>query len=209
MDALSSASDAVSDMDLAGASLRVRICTHAHCTRMIAVNHHLTSLLPSPFLASFFLLDLFHLPPSPFPSIIFSFISFTSLIPIGCGPALGTAAHPSCFLSASGLHHIRFPSIPCLPTGQLTHHHILSSYDHVIISSAFSYSPLSSLFSHYPLFSHTTLLSLAQWLGKNSTTGKFKRLTQELVLHSSLALGQVTAIPIKLIRSAKVTSSTH
>jgi replication factor C subunit 1 len=29
-----------------------------------------------------------------------------------------------------------------------------------------------------------------QWLGKNSTTGKFKRLTQELVLHSSLAIGQ-------------------
>ena len=30
------------------------------------------------------------------------------------------------------------------------------------------------------------------WLGKNSSRGKYKRLTQELVLHSSLSIGQVT-----------------
>ena len=29
------------------------------------------------------------------------------------------------------------------------------------------------------------------WLGKNSSRGKYRRLTQELVLHSSLAIGQV------------------
>ena len=43
----------------------------------------------------------------------------------------------------------------------------------------------------YPIRLFPSLPSYFQWLGKNSTAGKFKRLTQELVLHSSLAVGQV------------------
>ena len=53
------------------------------------------------------------------------------------------------------------------------------------------------------------------WLGKNSSRGKYRRLTQELVLHSSLSIGQVMvyhalaiAIHLHILTSLPLTSLT-
>ena len=141
MQALSRAADAVSDMELAGASIMGRWVNQT-TTQM---NHTLTLTLPNPVLSSH---------------------------------------------SHSHSHHtLPYPTPPSLPLTDLPCHRSLwlDSDQHweLLPATAMFAVRAGSLvqgFMPFPAF--------PGWLGKNSSRGKYKRLTQELVLHSSLAIGQ-------------------
>lgn len=125
MEALSAASDAVSDMDLAGASLRVRYASTAqHNTRhslllvdLLGRSHLHFSLSSYRSFSHYFSLFI------PFPPPFLHFFPLPSLSslppkPPGRGPALGAAARPSRLLAPSGVHNIRIPGVPCIPAGE-------------------------------------------------------------------------------------------
>lgn len=107
-----------------------------------------------------------------------------------------SSCRPSCFTPYPTCHGAFFLTL-CRSSLSSTHisalrlHHLAP---HLLSSSPKSPPLYCTTISSY-LFSSSSILPLldSQWLGKNSTTGKFKRLTQELVLHSSLAAGQVVA----------------